>query len=143
MDATYGALVDGIIISLILFGVTCGQVIQYYRTYPKDSLYLKMDTLHSVLLVHACWHYLILRITYEELETANWSLIVRRPLLFYSSPCAHNKIAFCSVYPPLSSRASQFITVCFLSRSTCFRTEPSTPHGELQYLSLFLSSMRT
>ena len=60
-DTTFGAALDGFTVSMMqvhvhvlslapdvnsdlcrLFGVTCGQAIRYYRTYPKDNLRLKL-----------------------------------------------------------------------------------------------------
>jgi len=83
LDTTFGASFDGFTVSLILFGVTCGQAIRYYRAYPKDNVRWKLlvgvtwllDTLHLFLVSHSTWHYLIARISLEDLETANWSMI--------------------------------------------------------------------
>jgi len=86
IDANFGATFDGLTISLILYGVTCGQVIFYFRTYyARNERPLKalvgatwvVDTFHTVLLIHSTWHYLISKISPQALQRANWSIITQ------------------------------------------------------------------
>jgi len=79
---------DGFILSLVLYGITCCQTIQYYSYFPTDKQYIKylvafvclMDSLQEALLAHSLWQYLIhLRYTLdiEAASRANWSLIAQ------------------------------------------------------------------
>ncbi|KLO20459.1 hypothetical protein SCHPADRAFT_897739 [Schizopora paradoxa] len=86
IDANFGATFDGLTISLILYGVTCGQAIFFFRTYyARNELLLKtlvggtwvVDTFHTVLIIHSTWHYLISKISPQALQTANWSIITQ------------------------------------------------------------------
>ncbi|KLO18747.1 hypothetical protein SCHPADRAFT_936005 [Schizopora paradoxa] len=86
IDANFGALFDGLTVSLILYGVTCGQAVFFFRTYyARNELLLKtlvavtwvIDTFHTVLIIHSVWHYLISKVSIEYLERGNWSLITQ------------------------------------------------------------------
>ncbi|KIM75272.1 hypothetical protein PILCRDRAFT_827370 [Piloderma croceum F 1598] len=90
INVTFGAVFDGFILSLMLYGITCCQTIQYYYYFPKDKMYLKflvaltwlMDSLQQAFLVHLLWHYLIILRHTQDVEAssrANWSLILCRP----------------------------------------------------------------
>lgn len=67
LDNTIGALLVGLILSLVLYGVSCAQVWHYYISYPKDKLVLKLlvggvmlsDTGNLVLICIATYSYLI------------------------------------------------------------------------------------
>ncbi|KAI0655878.1 hypothetical protein C8Q70DRAFT_401916 [Cubamyces menziesii] len=41
LDSTLGAMLLGMFIGLIIYGVTLNQAYQYFRRYPQDSLILK------------------------------------------------------------------------------------------------------
>lgn len=88
INVTFGALLDGFILSLMLYGVTCCQAIQYYSYFPSDKRYIKllvafiwlMDTVQQALIAHALWHYLVLlryNLSIEDASRANWSLIAQ------------------------------------------------------------------
>ncbi|KIM76464.1 hypothetical protein PILCRDRAFT_643933 [Piloderma croceum F 1598] len=79
-------MLNGFTVSLMLYGVTCCQTIQYYRFFPADRRSFKLlvafiwllDTAQQALLTQAFWYYLIvLRYTKdtEAAYQANWSLI--------------------------------------------------------------------
>jgi len=81
---TYGALLDGYIISSSMYGVFCAQVVWYYRTYPEDRRLFKilvgvlwaLESIHGVLISHAMWHYLIVRgsVNPTFFLRGNWSI---------------------------------------------------------------------
>ncbi|KLO18749.1 hypothetical protein SCHPADRAFT_110731 [Schizopora paradoxa] len=86
IDASFGATFNGLTISLVLYGVTCGQAIFFYRTfYSRKEFLVKilvggtwlLDTLHTILIIHSTWHYLISRISPRALQNANWSIIAQ------------------------------------------------------------------
>ncbi|KAF8163686.1 hypothetical protein B0H34DRAFT_333317 [Crassisporium funariophilum] len=66
---TVGVLWDATLISYMIFGSTCCQAISYYRTFPKDSRYLKtlvgatilFEVIHVGFLSRMMWYYLIQR----------------------------------------------------------------------------------
>ncbi|KZT20681.1 hypothetical protein NEOLEDRAFT_1140378 [Neolentinus lepideus HHB14362 ss-1] len=66
----------------MMYGVTCGQVIVYYRSYHDDKLLLKLlvsvvlagDTLHQVLMSHIAWFYLISQCKWDPCLEGSWSL---------------------------------------------------------------------
>ncbi|TFK51482.1 hypothetical protein OE88DRAFT_1550532 [Heliocybe sulcata] len=65
----YGPMLGGLVVSTWLYGITCGQLLLYYRTFPHDSLSLKawvataflLDTCQQVFVIHWNWWYLISR----------------------------------------------------------------------------------
>ncbi|KAI0642537.1 hypothetical protein C8Q79DRAFT_1013219 [Trametes meyenii] len=69
LDNTFGALLIGTFGGLVLFGVTLHQGYRYIRfpAYDKDAFYIKctvavvliLETIHSVLAMHVCYHYLV------------------------------------------------------------------------------------
>ncbi|KAI0353713.1 hypothetical protein OH77DRAFT_582320 [Trametes cingulata] len=80
---TYGAILIGTFVSLMLYGVTLHQVYRYLRTYSSDSyltkcyvgLLLLLDTLHSILCMHMCYWYLVSNyFSPLRLYTGIWSI---------------------------------------------------------------------
>ncbi|TFK49764.1 hypothetical protein OE88DRAFT_1662416 [Heliocybe sulcata] len=75
----------GFIISTVLYGTTCGQVICYYRRYSSDVLGMTslvvfvwlMDTVQQFLMTDTIWYYLIYRCGGDtsSFSTANWAVI--------------------------------------------------------------------
>ncbi|KAI0630989.1 hypothetical protein C8Q77DRAFT_1159709 [Trametes polyzona] len=69
LDNTFGALLIGTFLGLILYGLTLHQGYRYLRfpAYDHDSLYIKwtvaaviiLETLHSALALHVCYYYLV------------------------------------------------------------------------------------
>ncbi|KAI0688911.1 hypothetical protein C8Q76DRAFT_260572 [Earliella scabrosa] len=67
LDDTFGVLLIATFISLALYGLTLHQLYRYFRTCVRDSLALKslvatvliLESLHTVMLTHLCYHYLI------------------------------------------------------------------------------------
>ncbi|KAI0706387.1 hypothetical protein C8Q76DRAFT_157258 [Earliella scabrosa] len=66
VSTTYGAVLIGNCVGLVLYGVVLHQAFRYYRLYPRDSWILKclvgfvviLETFNSVLNVHICYHFL-------------------------------------------------------------------------------------
>ncbi|KAI9067890.1 hypothetical protein FKP32DRAFT_1672613 [Trametes sanguinea] len=64
---TFGAILIGSYIGFIIYGLTLYQTFYYYKAFPNDRLYLKllvgvvltMETWHTVLCMHTCYHYLV------------------------------------------------------------------------------------
>ncbi|KAI1791134.1 hypothetical protein LXA43DRAFT_1094746 [Ganoderma leucocontextum] len=67
LDETYGALLIGTFVSLLLYGVVVHQAYRYTQMYKDDSLAIKLtvfvlitiDTVHTVVSAHACYAYLV------------------------------------------------------------------------------------
>ncbi|KAH9846312.1 hypothetical protein C2E23DRAFT_596907 [Lenzites betulinus] len=67
LDNTFGAVLLGTYVALILYGVTLHQAHRYYCTYPDDGRALKslvafivvLDTVTSVLSMHICYYHLV------------------------------------------------------------------------------------
>ncbi|KAH9846319.1 hypothetical protein C2E23DRAFT_597098 [Lenzites betulinus] len=67
LDNTFGAVLLGTFVALILYGVTLHQAHQYYRTYPDDRRALKslvvfivvLETATAILSMHVCYYYLV------------------------------------------------------------------------------------
>ncbi|KAI0363874.1 hypothetical protein BV20DRAFT_1057663 [Pilatotrama ljubarskyi] len=80
LDNTYGAILVGTFVSLVLYGVTLQQVYRYLRTYSSDSFYTKSAcscflTLHSILCMHICYWYLVSNyFSPLRLYTGIWSI---------------------------------------------------------------------
>ncbi|KAH9929431.1 uncharacterized protein B0H18DRAFT_1103459 [Fomitopsis serialis] len=87
LDNFLGAAFIGIILSTMLYGVSCLQTWLYYTQYSKsDSLRLKLfvalvvvlDTLHVALISTAYYHYTVTNYgDYEILDTVTWSIAVQ------------------------------------------------------------------
>ncbi|PCH45003.1 hypothetical protein WOLCODRAFT_78261 [Wolfiporia cocos MD-104 SS10] len=87
LDSTYGAVLTGVYISVILYGVTNVQVFFYFREYHDDVIWSKLsviwlwilDTLHMILSFHAVYWYLITNFgNSTELSIVVWSFKVWR-----------------------------------------------------------------
>ncbi|KAI0667875.1 hypothetical protein C8Q78DRAFT_296927 [Trametes maxima] len=67
LDSTFGAVLLGTFIGLILYGLGLHQTYRYARLYPEDSWFLKtlvivigaLETLHSAMNMHTCYYYLV------------------------------------------------------------------------------------
>ncbi|PIL33606.1 hypothetical protein GSI_04229 [Ganoderma sinense ZZ0214-1] len=67
LDETYGALLIGTFIGILLYGVFVHQVYRYTQMYKDDSLAVKftvfslmaVDTLHTIASSHSCYTYLV------------------------------------------------------------------------------------
>ncbi|KAJ7319238.1 hypothetical protein DFH08DRAFT_890621 [Mycena albidolilacea] len=65
---SFGAGIMGCMLAMGIYGLTTSQTYFYFVEYPKDKIWLKtfvsflwlLNTLHSVLLIHLVYHYLIL-----------------------------------------------------------------------------------
>ncbi|KAF8553337.1 hypothetical protein OG21DRAFT_1497745 [Imleria badia] len=84
---TLGALLIGIVLGAIFLGITCLQTAFYYRTYPQDTIFMKvlvgvlwkvvLDVSSLILWTHAGYTYLITN--YGNLAVADslvWSVAV-------------------------------------------------------------------
>ncbi|KAI6004146.1 hypothetical protein EDD15DRAFT_2507560 [Pisolithus albus] len=85
IDSTFGAYFIGVVMSALLYGVTCVQVWYYYVSYPTDPWHIKSlvfavfasDTVHQALVTHSAYVYLVTDITNPAgLGDLVWSLIV-------------------------------------------------------------------
>ncbi|KAI0363615.1 hypothetical protein BV20DRAFT_1057908 [Pilatotrama ljubarskyi] len=82
LAGTYGALLVGTFISLILYGMAIHQAFQYLRTYPSGSParyyvlgLLILDTIHSIVCMHASYWYLVSNYFQPlRLYTGVWSI---------------------------------------------------------------------
>ncbi|KAJ8486847.1 hypothetical protein ONZ51_g4585 [Trametes cubensis] len=67
LDQTFGSLLVGTYITLVLYGLTVHQAFRYYRIYRQDvprlrglvSGLLLADTVYVVLCTYSCYHYLV------------------------------------------------------------------------------------
>ncbi|KAG1755526.1 hypothetical protein EDB19DRAFT_1661821 [Suillus lakei] len=85
LDNTFGALLIGVVVSAILYGVTCVQTWYYFTRYTSDSWRIKLlvgavlvsDSTHQALITHAVYVYFVtdFDIT-SDLEQVVWSVIV-------------------------------------------------------------------
>ncbi|KAI0326034.1 hypothetical protein GY45DRAFT_1374268 [Cubamyces sp. BRFM 1775] len=85
LDDSYGALLLGACISLILYGVSLHQLYRYFRMYSTDTPIIRalvivlmiLETLFSVLLAHTCYHTLVTDYFQPAaLLSSSWSLKV-------------------------------------------------------------------
>ncbi|KAI0759575.1 hypothetical protein BD413DRAFT_596250 [Trametes elegans] len=66
LDNTFGAVLLGTCIGLILYGLTTHQTYRYFRLYPNDASVIKilvtilliLETFHTALCIHMCYYYL-------------------------------------------------------------------------------------
>ncbi|KAF8521637.1 hypothetical protein BU17DRAFT_64858 [Hysterangium stoloniferum] len=66
-DNTVGAELIGVLVSVLLYGISLVQVYIYFQTFPDDSKYLKtlvtaicvMTTISSILLCHGLYYYVV------------------------------------------------------------------------------------
>ncbi|KAM5543088.1 hypothetical protein V8D89_003472 [Ganoderma adspersum] len=89
LDETYGALLIGTFIGILLYGVFVHQVYRYTQMYKDDSLAVRLtvfillvvDTAHTVVSSHSCYAYLVSHyFTPLALLEGIWSIQVQ-PLL--------------------------------------------------------------
>ncbi|KAL1942061.1 hypothetical protein VTO73DRAFT_6591 [Trametes versicolor] len=67
LDNSYGAMLLGTFLGIMLYGLTIHQTYRYFRLYPRDPRPLKLfvllivtlETLHTVIWMIACYHFLI------------------------------------------------------------------------------------
>ncbi|KAJ7270528.1 hypothetical protein C8J57DRAFT_308203 [Mycena rebaudengoi] len=80
---SFGAGIMGCLLAMTIYGVTTSQTYYYFVEYPKDKIWLKtlvsvlwiLNTLHSALMFHLVYHYLILNaFDIFELTQNVWSL---------------------------------------------------------------------
>ncbi|EIW82509.1 hypothetical protein CONPUDRAFT_81986 [Coniophora puteana RWD-64-598 SS2] len=85
LDNTFGAAFIGVVVSAILYGITCVQTWFYFSDYEKDGLPMKLlvtavllsDTVHQALITHTVYTYLVSNFGNPvELGELVWSLIV-------------------------------------------------------------------
>ncbi|KAF8150152.1 hypothetical protein B0H34DRAFT_177369 [Crassisporium funariophilum] len=84
-----GSVLTGAAVSFALYGITCCQVIWYFRNYPRDTRGLKLmvvsvwffETMHGVLVVNMLWYYLIRRgngeSPYQFYHCGHWTMIAQ------------------------------------------------------------------
>nr|VWO98573.1 N/A [Ganoderma boninense] len=86
IDSTFGAALDGLIVSACLFGITLLQTFSYFRHYPKDKLYIKglvilltaLDTIHLILCSRTIYWYLISNFgDTDNLDRITWSMALQ------------------------------------------------------------------
>ncbi|PBK95770.1 hypothetical protein ARMGADRAFT_1010693 [Armillaria gallica] len=82
---TLGSLLIGLIVSSVIYGITCAQIVRYYQRYRSDSTRLKLavgivwlsETASQVMMIYALYYYLIRnRTNILALVDINWSLVV-------------------------------------------------------------------
>ncbi|KAH9850069.1 hypothetical protein C2E23DRAFT_931744 [Lenzites betulinus] len=67
LDLTFGAMLIGVIVAGVLYGITCSQTYYYFSRYQKDPWFIKLivvavwitDTTHQALVSHSIYFYLI------------------------------------------------------------------------------------
>ncbi|KAG2006686.1 hypothetical protein CC2G_014444 [Coprinopsis cinerea AmutBmut pab1-1] len=83
LPLTIGSMLIGTFMAAILYGLTCFLTYRYFRNYHNDRIGFKIlvailfiiDTLHSVLSFHLCYHYLVEHYFNPEiLKSSVWSL---------------------------------------------------------------------
>ncbi|TBU27791.1 hypothetical protein BD311DRAFT_739722 [Dichomitus squalens] len=84
LDDTFGAMLVGTFVGLILYGMVILQSFRYLRMYPEDGPWQKgwvlaiflLETFHMVLCTHICYHYVITSYrTPGILLTFNWLML--------------------------------------------------------------------
>lgn len=87
LDSTFGAILIGVVVSAILYGMTNIQTILYFSRYPNDAESTKtfvaiiwmLDTFHVALILKAIYYYLITNFSDSDGLQAidgHWSLYV-------------------------------------------------------------------
>ncbi|RPD54855.1 hypothetical protein L227DRAFT_615868 [Lentinus tigrinus ALCF2SS1-6] len=83
LDNTFGALLIGTFLGLMLYGVLLQQLFRYSRLYTEDVVLLKvlvgtvivLETFHTVISAHICYNYLVSNyFTPWNLLFGNWSI---------------------------------------------------------------------
>ncbi|KAJ4490502.1 hypothetical protein J3R30DRAFT_3422234 [Lentinula aciculospora] len=84
LDNTMGAMLLGILVSAVLYGISLVQTFFYFNRYHNDAWYLKslvaatvfFDTLHLCFIVHTIYFYLVSRYyDNEQLNYMVWSVL--------------------------------------------------------------------
>ncbi|KAM5544713.1 hypothetical protein V8D89_001611 [Ganoderma adspersum] len=100
LDNTFGAVLIGTFISLILYGLTLHQLYRYYILYPSDKLWLRwtvsvtvvLETVHMALCCHVCYWYLVSNYFNPfQLQFGSWSTKV---VLILSMDLLGGELAF-------------------------------------------------
>jgi len=81
LNNTFGAFLIGVVVSAVLFGVTCIQTWYYFQNYSDNilvkatvTLLLVFEALHSVFSIHAIYYFVILNyLNPVALLKATWS----------------------------------------------------------------------
>ncbi|KAM5544727.1 hypothetical protein V8D89_001625 [Ganoderma adspersum] len=85
MENTYGAMLLGTFVSLILYGVLLHQIYSYVRVHSADSRWIKcyvalillLDTAHTVVIISMCYSKLVTHyFNVYYLATMDWPLAV-------------------------------------------------------------------
>jgi len=83
IDNTFGAILIGVVVAAILYGITNLQTYWYYSQFPEDSQGTRtlvfviwlLDTLHIGLVLKAIYYYVITNYANPSgLEDGHWSL---------------------------------------------------------------------
>ncbi|EJD50429.1 hypothetical protein AURDEDRAFT_182376 [Auricularia subglabra TFB-10046 SS5] len=87
VDNTLGAAFIGLVLSAVVFGVTCLQVYEYYTANASGdtkslryfvAILLVLDTLHLVLVTHTMYFFLVTNFgDYQRLARIVWSLEIQ------------------------------------------------------------------
>ncbi|RPD69905.1 hypothetical protein L226DRAFT_575199 [Lentinus tigrinus ALCF2SS1-7] len=67
LNDTYGALLLGSFLNILLYGLALHQLYRYFRFCPTDTPFIRaivsiamlLETLHSAFAIHACYYYLV------------------------------------------------------------------------------------
>jgi len=86
IDEDFGAILIGLVVGSILFGVSTLQTHLYYQKFPNDSIWIQrfvlfiwfVDAMHVVLCTHTMYHYLVTNFNNPPaLTTTVWSLALQ------------------------------------------------------------------
>ncbi|TBU42585.1 hypothetical protein BD309DRAFT_1010224 [Dichomitus squalens] len=89
LDNSFGAILIGTCIGLMMYGVSSNQMFRYFRIYSGDKVYLQgtvvclfaLDTFHSIACIHASYHYLVTNYSQPQvLLVGVWSIRVLAPV---------------------------------------------------------------
>ncbi|EJF56536.1 hypothetical protein DICSQDRAFT_174844 [Dichomitus squalens LYAD-421 SS1] len=89
LDNSFGAILIGTCIGLMMYGVSSNQMFRYFRIYSGDKVYLQgtvvclfaLDTFHSIACIHASYHYLVTNHSQPQvLLVGVWSIRVLAPV---------------------------------------------------------------
>ncbi|KAI0667913.1 hypothetical protein C8Q78DRAFT_1081789 [Trametes maxima] len=95
LDYTFGAVLVGTALGLVLYGVTLHQSYRYSRMYPEDSRWLKalviwvvlLETITSAWSMHACYFYLVKNyFNPVALRRGSWSIDVSHHISLLAHP---------------------------------------------------------
>ncbi|KAF8186095.1 hypothetical protein K438DRAFT_1973466 [Mycena galopus ATCC 62051] len=85
LDNTMGALLLGVVLSAVLYGISVLQTTLYFARYRRDPAYLKilvfatlvLDTIHMIAITHVVYYYLITNYYNKPaLQIVVWSIAV-------------------------------------------------------------------